>query len=349
MRSYLKPYPINRGYRMPAEWERHAATWLTWPHNVATWPDMLTSVEKEMVSIVMALSETEVVRVNVLNKAHEDHVSRLLHKRVAPGTIIFHQLATNDSWCRDCGAIFLTSSNQEHPLLSLNFKYNAWGGKYPPYNLDQGVAEFMARTLLIPEFLSKMYLEGGAVDVNGAGTLITTLECLLKRNPEMSQIEIEQELKNTFGVKKVIWLGKGLEGDDTDGHIDQLARFVSHNRVVISSEENPKDYNYLPLIKSQEILANAKLADGAGIEIVELPMPDPIYYQNSRLPASYANFYIANELVIMPAFGCPQDAIAREILSECFMDRNVISVDCRSILVGLGAVHCLTQQVPWIG
>ena len=165
----------------------------------------------------------------------------------------------------------------------------------------------------------------------------------------MSQIEIEQELKNTFGVKKVIWLGKGLEGDDTDGHIDQLARFVSQNRVVISSEENTKDYNYLPLIKSQEILANAKLADGSGIEIVELPMPDPIYYQNSRLPASYANFYIANELVIMPAFGCPQDAIAREILSECFMDRNVISVDCRSILVGLGAVHCLTQQVPSIG
>ena len=160
---------------------------------------------------------------------------------------------------------------------------------------------------------------------------------------------ILKPLPYPFGVKKVIWLGKGLEGDDTDGHIDQLARFVSHNRVVISSEENPKDYNYLPLIKSQEILANAKLADGAGIEIVELPMPDPIYYQNSRLPASYANFYIANELVIMPAFGCPQDAIAREILSECFMDRNVISVDCRSILVGLGAVHCLTQQVPWIG
>ncbi len=207
----------------------------------------------------------------------------------------------------------------------------------------------MAKTLLAPEFLSEMYLEGGAVDVNGAGSLITTLECLLKRNPEMSHMQIEQELKNTFGVKQVIWLGKGLEGDDTDGHIDQLARFISQNRVVISSEKNTKDYNYLPLIKSREILVNAKLADGGAIEIVELPMPDPIYYQNRRLPASYANFYIANGLVLVPAFGCPQDTVAREILSECFVGRNVISVDCRSILVGLGAVHCLTQQVPWIG
>ena len=340
---------MTLGYRMPAEWEKHAATWLTWPHNVETWPDVLPSVEREMLSIITVLSESEVVRVNVLNAAHEEHVCSLLHNRVVPGTVIFHQLPTNDSWCRDCGAIFLTRDSHEEPLASLNFQYNAWGGKYPPYNLDQVVAEFMAKILLVPEFFSEMYLEGGAVDVNGVGTLITTEECLLQRNPEMSCVQIEQRLKNAFGVTQVIWLEKGLEGDDTNGHVDQLARFVSQNRVVVSSEKNTKDCNYLTLMKNRERLVNAKLADGTSIEIVELPMPDPVYYQNRRLPASYANFYIANKLVLVPAFGCPQDTAAREIISECFVNRDVVSVDCRSILVGLGAVHCLTQQVPWTG
>ena len=349
MKNNLQAYPGNFGYRMPAEWERHEATWLSWPHNQETWPELLPAVEKEMVSLVSALTQSEAVRINVLDEKHEEHVWRLLSNQVPGESVHFCYLPTNDAWCRDCGAIFVTNHACKEQMLALKFRYNAWGGKYLPYNLDQVVADSMAKILSVPVFESELYLEGGAFDVNGSNVLMTTENCVLKRNPKYSRNELEKKLKNTFGVRQIIWLEGGIEGDDTDGHVDQFARFVDRDIVLIASEGDNADPNYLPLKKNREKLINIRLTDEEeAVSVVELPMPDPIYYRGKRLPASYANFYIANEHVLVPAFGCPQDNLARKILEDLFASRDVISIDCRSIVAGFGAIHCLTQQIPYI-
>jgi len=348
----FETWPANRGYRAPAEWEPHSATWLSWPHNTETWPGgVLSAVERAMVSIVTALAESEAVRINILDEAHERRVAGMLRPRVDSSAVTFHRFPTNDAWCRDHGAIFVTRDRQDAPVMALDFEYNAWGEKYPPYDLDRVIPRSMAEALAMPRFSPGMVLEGGSVDVNGAGALLTTEQCLLNpnRNPTLDRAGLEVRLKNAFGVAQIIWLGGGIEGDDTDGHVDQLARFVSVDRVVASIESDTNDPHHVRLRENRERLRDVRLLDGRALEILDLPLPTPIQHQGRRLPASYANFYVANDIVLLPVFGCDQDGLAREILSECFPSRRIVSIDCRQVLVGLGAVHCLTQQVPLFG
>lgn len=349
--SVYDTWPGRLGYRMPAEWETHSATWLSWPHNDETWPDALPAVEAAMVSIVGALSDSEAVRINVLDEGHECHVSALLRGRVPQEAVAFHRFPTNDAWCRDHGAIFLTNDRPGMLPMALGFDYNAWGNKYPPYDLDREIPESMATALSIQLFSPGMVLEGGAVDVNGAGVLLTTEQCLLNpnRNPTLDRAGLEIRLKSAFGVEQILWLDGGIQGDDTDGHVDQLARFVSADKVVVATEPDPADPNHRPLSENRRRLRPLQSADGHPVEIVDLPMPDAIFHRGQRLPASYANFYVANEKVLLPVFGCRQDHVAREIIGDCFAGREVVCIDCRQILVGLGGIHCLTQQVPLFG
>ena len=339
-------WPKAAGFRLPAEWEPHSATWISWPHNAATWPGVLGEVEAAMVSVVAALAESETVRINVLDEAHERHVRRLLEAATRVHEIIFHRIPTNDAWCRDHGPIFVASHRSE--LMALDFEFNAWGGKYSPYDADAAAGGVMASALGVPRFAPGMVLEGGSVDVNGIGSLLTTSQCLLNpnRNPRLDRAAIEARLKSGLGASQVIWLDGGIDGDDTDGHVDAVARFVDSNRVVAAVEQNENDPNHRSLAANRERLENVRLSGGGRLDLVELPMPNPLFRRGRRLPASYANFYVANEVVLVPQFGCPQDARAREVLGSCFPGRRTVPVDCRRIVIGLGAVHCLTQQVP---
>ena len=349
-------WPKSGGFRMPAEWESHAATWLSWPHNRQTWPDALAAVESAMADMAAALAECETVRINVLDEAHERHVARLLRARAPSRRIVFHRIPTDDAWCRDHGPVFLTGDRSGpgakrdscHGLLAADFEFNAWGGKYTPWDLDAASGRLMAGALGIPRFEPGMVLEGGSIDVNGCGALLATEQCLLNpnRNPHLDRCAIEERLKRALGVSRVIWLGGGIEGDDTDGHVDGVARFVGRRRILACVEDDPTDRNHRALCANRERLEDARLPGGQRPEIVDLPMPAPVYRRGHRLPASYANFYIANEIVIVPGFGGRGDDLAGEIVSECFPSRRVVTVDCRRIVIGLGAVHCLTQQVP---
>ncbi len=334
---------------MPAEWEPHEATWLSWPHNAETWPDCLDDVQASMVEIVAALAEVEYVHINVLDAAHARGVEQLVLPRVPAGRVELHSIPTNDAWCRDHGAIFCTGAAEaEHRIVATKFRYNAWGGKYPPFDLDARVAARMAAALGVPCLEQPMVLEGGAIDVNGCGVLLTTKQCLLNpnRNPSMDPAAIEACLEQALGANTVVWLGDGIEGDDTDGHVDEITRFVAERSVVTAIESNRDDPNHLPLQANRQRLEEFRFADGATLEIVDLPMPTPLHYRGQRLPASYANFYIANELVLIPEFGVASDASAAAVLADCFPNRHVVAIDCRHIVVGLGGLHCLTQQVP---
>jgi agmatine deiminase len=341
-------WPKARGYRMPPEWAPHRATWLSWPHNRETWPGTFDGVEPAMVEVARALAESEPIFVNVQDEAHERHVGRLLGSVVPASRLELYRFPTNDAWIRDHGAIFVTRAEQPAALLALDFDYNAWGGKYPPYDLDRDVARRMAGALAVPRFSPGLVLEGGSIEVNGAGAVLTTEQCLLNpnRNPQLGRGDIERAVCNALGIEQVIWLGDGIEGDDTDGHIDDLTRFVAASKVVTVIERNPRDPNFEPLAANRRRLAEISLAGGVPLEIVELPMPEPLYYDGQRLPASYANFYIANDAVLLPVFGCAQDGEARDIIAGCFPTRRVVPIDCRVLVAGLGAVHCLTQQVP---
>jgi agmatine deiminase len=340
--------PAALGYAMPPEWAPHQATWFSWPHNPDSWPGHLEAAERALAGAVAALTESEPVHVNVLDERHERHVAALL-ARADPQRLRFHQVPTNDAWCRDHGAIFVTRPGGEAPLLALKFGYNAWGGKYPPFDLDNLVPMKMAGILGVPHRVVDMILEGGSIDVNGAGTLLTTEQCLLNpnRNPQLDRDGIERRLRENLGVRQILWLGDGIVGDDTDGHVDDLTRFVAEDTVVTVVEEDPADENYAPLRENRERLAGMTLADGRPLQVVELPMPDPLFHEGTgRLPASYANFYIGNRVVLLPVFGCPKDEEAAAIVARCFPGRRVVPVDCRDIVVGLGTLHCLSQQVP---
>jgi agmatine deiminase len=341
-------WPSALGYRMPAEWAPHEATWLSWPHNRESWPGIFAGVEPAMVQFVHALATCEPVYINVLDAEHERHVRRLLAAAAPPERLRFYRFPTNDAWARDHGAIFVTRATGSEPRLALDFDYNAWGGKYPPYDLDQQVARQMAAALGVPRFESKIILEGGSVDVNGEGVLLTTEQCLLNpnRNPALSRAEIEIVLRGAFGVAQILWLGDGIEGDDTDGHIDDLTRFSAPDTVVTVMEPNTRDPNHAPLAANRRRLDELVLASGRKLNVIELPMPAPQYLDTQRLPASYANFYIGNGAVLLPVFACRQDDAARAILADCFPDRRVLPIDCRTLVAGLGALHCLTQQVP---
>jgi agmatine deiminase len=333
---------------MPPEWAPHAATWLSWPHNQDTWPGCFDAVEPAMARVVQALAETELVRVNVLDEAHAAHVRRILRRSAPADRVVVHRCATNDAWVRDHGAIFVERRADVDPLMALDFDYNAWGGKYPPYGLDRAVARYMAEALGVPCFTPGIVLEGGSIDVNGAGALLTTEQCLLNpnRNPTLSRTDLEATLQRTLGVGQIIWLGEGIEGDDTDGHVDDLCRFVSAQRVVTVVEKRRDERNYRPLLENRRRLEEVRLAGGGRLDVQELPMPDPVYHRGQRLPASYANFYVANHVVLLPSFGCRQDREAQALLGDCFPERRIVPVDCRALVAGLGAVHCLTLQVP---
>lgn len=331
---------------MPAEWSPHESTWISWPHKRESWPGKFEPVEPVMVRLVEALARHEPVRINVLDAAHERHVAALLEGRARAEQVHFHRIPTDDAWCRDHGAIFVTGP--DGALHALDFRFNAWGGKYLPYDRDDAVAPQMADALGVPCTSVDMVLEGGSIEVNGAGALLTTEQCLLhpNRNPDLSREAIEDCLCALLGVRQVLWLGDGIVGDDTDGHIDDLTRFVAEDAVVTVIEADRGDENYLPLAENRARLDAMRLPDGRPLRVIELPMPRPVVYRGDRLPASYANFYIGNRTVAMPAFGDPADETARATLAACFPGREVVPIDCTDLVLGLGTFHCLTQQVP---
>jgi agmatine deiminase len=356
--------PAALGYRMPAEWEPHVATWLSWPRREGiSFPDSFDRVMPVLRAMVGALIESEQVCISVCNGAHEAEAREVL-RGLPMERISFYLVPTNEPWCRDHGPMFLTRNERwsrlapepghaawregaPAPLAVVDWNYNAWGNKYPPFDLDEVAPTRVAEILDVPVFYPGMILEGGAIDVNGAGALLTTESCLLNknRNPSLSREQIEQRLRDYLGVRDILWLGDGIAGDDTDGHIDDLARFVSEQRVVTVVEENRADENYEPLQKNLALLQAMKIGDRA-IEIIALLMPKKIVREGLRLPATYANFYIANGCVLVPTFADPADGVALSVLRECFPNRHVIGIDCRELIWGLGAFHCLTQQQP---
>jgi len=331
---------------MPAEWEPHAATWLSWPRREGiSFPESFDRVLPSLRAMVEALIDSEQVSINVCNGAHEAEARSVL-RGLPMDRITFYRIATNEPWCRDHGPIFLTR-NRDPKLAVVDWGYNAWGNKYPPFDLDEVVPTRLAEMLKLPVFYPQMILEGGSIDVNGTGTLLTTESCLLNknRNPNLSRDEIEGRLRDYLGVHQILWLGEGIAGDDTDGHIDDLARFVSERSIVTVVEKNRDDENYEPLQQNLARLRDMKIG-GRTVDIITLPMPTKIVRQGLRLPASYANFYVGSTCVLVPSFSDPSDEIALSVLRECFPDRRVIGIDCRELIWGLGTFHCLTQQQP---
>ena len=338
--------PAALGYRMPAEWEPHAATWLSWPRREGiSFPDSFDRVTPALRAMVEALIESEQVCINICNGVHEAEAREVL-RGLPMEQISFHLVPTNEPWCRDHGPIFLTRDIDPR-LAVVDWDYNAWGNKYPPFDLDEVAPTRVAEILDVPVFYPGIILEGGAIDVNGSGALLTTESCLLNknRNPSLSRDEIEQRLQDYLGVREILWLGDGIAGDDTDGHIDDLARFVSEKTVITVVEENRADENYEPLQENLARLHAMKISGGA-TEIITLPMPKKIMREGLRMPATYANFYIANTCVLVPTFADPTEEAALSVLRECFPNHRMVGIDCRELIWGLGAFHCLTQQQP---
>jgi agmatine deiminase len=337
--------PKDLGFIFPAEWEKHESTWLSYPHNENSWPDKIETIFPSYNQFISEVAKGEKVNINIQDEKTQDLVTSQLQ---AIGTkmenIHFHHFRTNDAWCRDHGPAFVLKSNQK---AIVNWDYNAWGGKYP-CELDNQIPLQIAKHLDLEVFHPHIIMEGGSIDVNGEGTLITTTACLLNenRNPHLSQAQIEEKLCNYYNVENVIWLGDGIEGDDTDGHVDDITRFVNPDTVVTVIEKNKNDENYLPLQENLKLLQKSRLENGKQLNIVELPMPNPVIWEDQRLPASYANFYISNYGVIVPLYSCPQDEEAIDILSKLFTDRKVIGIDSTDIIWGLGSFHCLSQQEP---
>jgi len=338
--------PAALGYRMPAEWEPHAATWLSWPRRDGiSFPESFDRVLPALRAMVKALVESEQVCISVFNGAHEAEARSVL-RGLPMERITFYRIPTNEPWCRDHGPIFLTR-DRDLKVAVVDWDYNAWGNKYQPFDLDEVVPTRIAEILGVPVFYPRMILEGGSIEVNGAGALLTTESCLLNknRNPNLSRDEIEQRLRDFLSVRDILWLGDGIAGDDTDGHIDDLARFVSERTVVTVVEEDRDDENYEPLQKNLARLREMKIGEN-NLEVLTLPMPKKMVREGLRLPASYANFYIANTCVLVPTFADSADEIALSVLRECFPTRRVVGIDCRELIWGLGAFHCLTQQQP---
>ncbi len=344
--------PRALGYRMPAEWEPHEATWLSWPHKEASWPGKFEPVPAIFAELTKRLTESERVRINVADEDFAERVRVELRKAaVTLSRVTFHFHPTNDAWCRDHGPIYVTRTVHNKRERAINdWGYNAWGNKYPPYDLDDVVPTRIAHECNETLFTPGIVMEGGSLDVNGKGSLLTTESCLLNpnRNPHLTKEQIERYLRDYLGVTNILWLGDGIVGDDTDGHIDDLTRFTSADTIVTVIEEDRSDENYAPLKENYERLQTMKDQDGNPFRIVTLPMPGAIYYEEQRLPASYANFYIANTSVLVPTYRHANDARALAILQELFPQRQVIGIDCTDLIWGLGALHCVTQQQPAI-
>jgi agmatine deiminase len=345
--------PKQQQYYMPAEWAHHKATWLSYPHNEDSWPGKINTIFPSYNLFIKVLSEDEEVHINVNDQVMEDQVHEDLIKIGANmSNIFFHQFPTNDAWCRDHGPAFLLNREDPSRRAIVNWNHNAWGGKYP-YELDTQIPlhihQFLSQTDPNLElFQPGIVMEGGSIDVNGCGDLLTTTSCLLNpnRNHHLNQSQIEEYLRDYYGVDNIIWLGDGIMGDDTDGHVDDLSRFISPDTIVTAVEDDCWDENYDVLQKNLKTLNSCRLANGKQPTIVELPMPDMVFYDNQRLPASYANFYIANNKVIFPTYRCLADNEAAYILEACFPDREIIGIDSTDIVWGLGSFHCLSQQEP---
>ena len=343
--------PRELGYRMPAEWEPHRATWLAWPHNRGAWADQLGPIQEIWVQMVRALSPHEMVCL-LIDDAHAIEEARVRLTRAAANldNVSFIKIPTVDVWLRDYGPTFVVKREGDRRLAFNDWIFNGWGGKYESYRADDSVAKALAPLLGARVFEHPVVLEGGAIEVNGQGACLTTEQCLLNpnRNPYLSRAEIEEFLKDSLAVDQVVWLGEGIAGDDTDGHIDDIARFVDPTTVVYALERDSHDPNYRPLQENYERLQGAKDQNGEKFTIVPLPMPGPVAYEGARLPASYANFYIANGVVLAPVYDHPNDRAALGILGELFPDRVVIGIPCASLVTGRGAIHCVTQQEPLV-
>ena len=343
--------PAAAGYRLPAEWEPHASTWIGWPHNTTDWPGKFSPIPWVYGEIVRRLAEGETVETLVESKSHEAAARRILARVGArQGNVRFHRVSTDRGWTRDSGPAFLVRARGSKRLAVAHFGFNGWA-KYDDWKKDRRVALWAARTLGVPVFSSGIVLEGGAIDVNGRGTLVTTEECLLDpeiqvRNQGLDRAGYETVLREYLGAGNVVWLGRGIAGDDTHGHVDDLCRFVDAATVVCCREENPKDENYAPLEENRERLEGARLENGRKLSVVALPMPAPLFLDGRRLPASYANFYVGNAAVLVPTFNDPKDRVALGILAELFTDRPVLGIHAVDLVWGLGTIHCLTRQQP---
>lgn len=374
--------PAHLGFRMPAEWGPHRGTWLSWPHRESSWPGKFGPIPEVFVEIVRQLVSHEEVHINVTGpemagdvrlRLSQVGIEAVLDDRATeppegtvsrPGradplardarspsrrAVFLHPNPTNDAWCRDHGPIFVNREiGGQREQAIVDWGYNAWGGKYPPFDDDDVVPSRIAARFGLPVYHPGIVMEGGSIDVNGRGTLLTTESCLLNpnRNPTLSRQDIERHLMAYLGVSHILWLGDGIEGDDTDGHIDDLSRFVDETTVVTVVEEDPRDRNFEPLRENLERLRGMTDQDGRPLRVMTLPMPPAMQYAGQRLPASYANFYIANGVVLMPAYHPPTDELARATLQGCFPSRRVIPMDSRDLVWGLGSFHCVTQQWP---
>ncbi len=343
--------PAALGFRMPAEWAPQSAVWLSWPHNRATWPGQFRPVPYDYAKFVAAISRFEDVRINAAAKL-QSRAKRLCAAAGADmAKVTFYDHPTNDAWCRDHGPIFVRHTRTGEVAVT-DWVHNAWGGKYPPYDLDNKIPPAIARALRLKRFEHDMVLEGGSIDVNGEGLLLTSEQCLLNRNrnPHLSQAEIEQVLKDYLGATQILWVGEGIEGDDTDGHIDDITRFYKPDGFITVMEPNRREKNHGLLNEVMERLKSMRTPAGKKFDIVTLPMPKPFGFRGQRVPASYANFLVINGAVLVPTFRQKKrDAEACATIGACFPGREVVPIDCYHLIWGLGTLHCLSQQQPAAG
>jgi agmatine deiminase len=341
--------PKQLGFHFPAEFAPQRAMWLSWPHKEASWPGKIETIFPIYSQFIKLIAQNQKVCINVANEKMKAFATRQLELvKCSFENVQFYFHPTNDAWCRDHGPAFIVNYEKKEKAI-IDWGYNAWGDKYPPYDLDDVIPTLIGEKLGVPVFNPNIVMEGGSVEFNGRGTLLTTTACLLNknRNPHLSQKQIEEYLVNYYGVENILWLGDGIVGDDTDGHIDDITRFVNEDTVVTVVEENKSDENYELLQENLQLLSTMRLENGKQVNIIELPMPKPVIYEEQRLPASYANFYIGNKHVIVPTFrDTKNDEQALNILQSCFKERQIVGLDSTDLIWGLGSFHCLSQQEP---
>ena len=347
--DFLHPTPKALGYHFPAEWEPHRATWLSYPHDDSySWPGTLAGIFDPYNKFIREISKGEKVCINVRDEQLKTKVEQDLQGMgINPENLQLFIHPTNDSWTRDHGPAFLVNPEAKDPKVIVSWKFNAWGEKYP-HELDEKIPGLIAEALRIPAFYPGIVMEGGAVDFNGKGTVITTTCCLLheNRNPELTKDDLEEFLSQYYGIDQVLWLENGIDGDDTNGHIDDHTRFFNEDSVVTAVEGDHSDLNWQPLSQNLQMLKKMRLLNGKQLNIAEMPMPKPVWFEGQRLPASYANFYISNREVIVPNYRCREDDKAMAILEECFPGRQIIGIDSVDLIWGMGSFHCLSQQEP---
>ncbi|MEK6948940.1 MAG: agmatine deiminase family protein [Nanoarchaeota archaeon] len=344
-----KNTPKSLGYRMPAEWEEQEAVWLSWPHNKTTWPERIEEVEQSYIGFIKALHTGQ--RINLLANNEESKsniIAKLKQANIDASKVSFHIIKNEDVWIRDYGPAFVINKNAKNRLAMVKWEFNAWGNKYDDLLPDNNIPYEMNKSLNLRMFEPGIVMEGGSIEVNGSGTLLTTEQCLLNknRNQKLSKEEIEQCLKDHLNISKILWLKDGIIGDDTDGHIDDIARFVNNSTIVCAYEENKEDENYLILKENYELLKGMADKNEKKFNIVKIPMPGKVKIGGTMLPASYANFYIGNKAVVVPAFGHENDKKAISIIQSLFPLKQVIGVDCKTMMEGLGTLHCVSQQQP---